>query len=859
MTIKERIGKNLVLFGKTISPATCAVKSPLFHYDISRAVLDESIERLNIIAPRGHAKAQALSSRVLTPHGWTTIGRLNVGDSVVGSNGKPTRVIALHPIGKMDLYRVTTRDGRSTLCNGEHLWTVQTPSNTGEKFVTRTTAELASNMSASRFDWRDRSSYVEYRHFIPTVAPVEMAEQPLPIDPYVLGVWLGDGTSSDGSVTSADPEIFTYFPEQYNIKKRKAAYLYSVLGLRKELRLAGLLKNKHIPDVYMRSSIRQREALLQGLIDTDGTVQADGHVFDFTNTNLHLVSQVAELVRSLGGTATLGENWTTCNGKSFYSERLTCKVPRGITPCRLSRKIARWKGSLKTRSAIVDIRFECHDLARCITVAAPDGLYVTDDYLLTHNSSIVALFAVLHHLFYFTKTRQKFIVLCSRTEGHSIRLLQTIKDTLEYSQPLRAIFGYHGRYNARQWKETSVELDTGDLILTRGMGQMVIGMKHLNQRPTMIILDDPEDMENTKTEAALDYNSTWVLQALMPAGDPRPGHCKRIVIGTPQHQLCIVEKLKANSLWTTLFFSAEQPDGTALWPEWMSIDRLKQIREECENAGKLSMYYREYLCQIVGADDQLFRPQDVRYYEGNLSYNRRGEAFLRVHALGGNALGEPLLLPVTVTMGVDPASSVKESACYSAIVPVATDSHDNRYVLPYFRKRVQPMDLAEEVIRMYETYKPSRTTIETTGYQEMLRDYLRRRMSIPGLEHPEKPTTEKNLRLESMQPFFRSGKVFIQPQMKELEGELFMFPKGKSRDLMDALYYAFRGVYPAHHEVSKDVRPFSSSSGNLRHYASLWNMDESLLLEEANRRAEEMLAMEESLRKGRDHQVRYDA
>lgn len=472
-------------------------------------------------------------------------------------------------------------------------------------------------------------------------------------------------------------------------------------------------------------------------------------------------------------------------------------------------------------------------------------------------SSVVALFAVLHHIFYFKKTRHKFIVLCSRTEGHSIRLLQTIKDTLEYSQPLRELFGYHGRYNARQWKETSVELDTGDLILTRGMGQMVIGMKHLNQRPTMIILDDPEDMENTKTEAALDYNSTWVLQALMPAGDPRQGHCKRIVIGTPQHQLCIVEKLKLNPQWTTLFFSAETADGGVLWPEWMNKERLRMIRDECESAGKLSMYYREYLCQIIGADDQLFRPQDVHYWEGSFTYNRNQEAFLHIRALDGKLLEEDRIVPVTITMGVDPASSIKESACYSTIVPVATDRHDNRYVLPYFRKRVQPMDLAEEVIHMYEHYKPKRTTIETTGYQEMLRDYLRRKMNIPGLEHPEKPITEKNLRLESMQPFFRSGKVFLQPTMKEMEGELFMFPKGRSRDLMDGLYYAFRGVYPASHEVSREIRPFAQPSNQLKYYAGLWEMDPALVLEQANRRIEEQMRLEEHLRSGRDWDSRY--
>ena len=93
--------------------------------------------------------------------------------------------------------------------------------------------------------------------------------------------------------------------------------------------------------------------------------------------------------------------------------------------------------------------------------------------------------------------------------------------------------------------------------------------------------------------------------------------------------------------------------------------------------------------------------------------------------------------------------------------------------------------------------------------------------------------------------------------MKEMEGELFMFPKGRSRDLMDGLYYAFRGVYPAHHEVSKDVRPFAVASSHLKYYANLWSMDPALALEQANRRIEEQMQLEEHIRSGRDWESRY--
>ena len=168
-------------------------------------------------------------------------------------------------------------------------------------------------------------------------------------------------------------------------------------------------------------------------------------------------------------------------------------------------------------------------------------------------------------------------------------------------------------------------------------------------------------------------------------------------------------------------------------------------------------------------------------------------------------------------MGIDPASSVKKHADYSTIVVVAVDSKNNKYVLPYYRKRSTPMELADHIIQYFKKYKPMKTRIESVGYQEMLRDYLRQRaeeegLFIPGLEIKETPRNSKSSRLETMQPWFAQKKIYIQETMNELKDELLMFPRGKHDDLLDGLYYATKHNYPPHNKKIINQNHHSTTS-----------------------------------------------
>ena len=417
-------------------------------------------------------------------------------------------------------------------------------------------------------------------------------------------------------------------------------------------------------------------------------------------------------------------------------------------------------------------------------------------------SSVVGGILPLHHLMF--GEGKKLIVLSSRTQDHAVKLLGLIKDTLDYSESVRQLFGYWGQHSARSWAKTEIELKDGSMVLCKGTGQQLRGIKIGNQRPTLIIVDDPEDENNTKTAEAMESNLRWLLQSAVPSLDPRKG--RLIVIGTPQHERCLVETLKEMKGWVNLSYKPDIEGRKALWEDWWSIEKLLQKKEELESINRLSVFYREYMCEIVGDEDQLFKADDFRYYKGEVWLNDAKEAFINMTE------PEEKQIPINIFTGVDPASSTKQTADYSVIFNIGVDKEGNRYVLPYYRRRATPLNLAEAIVDNFKKYRSQKTRIESVGYQEMLREYVIKRCEdenifIPGLNVKENPRTSKSRRLESLQPIFARGQVHMDRNMEDLINELLLFPRGKHDDLLDGFFYANKGSYTPHHETMNEKIP----------------------------------------------------
>jgi dUTPase len=257
----------------------------------------------------------------------------------------------------------------------------------------------------------------ERNHQITLTPPVQYPERSdLPIDPYVLGAWLGDGTSTSAEITSADSEILREIENAGYLvaAQRTRPLLYRIGGtghsrscstgqytrndsLSSTLRTMGQLGNKHVPEPYLRASVDQRMALLQGLMDTDGYVDVYGRC-DLTQVRESLAVSACELVASLGFRPTLAKKRAKLYGVDCgpkYEVQFTPDRP----VFRLKRKLDRQKtaGRFHRFRAIADVREVPSVPVRCIEVAAPSGLFlVTRSYVRTHNSSLGRLGLLIH-------------------------------------------------------------------------------------------------------------------------------------------------------------------------------------------------------------------------------------------------------------------------------------------------------------------------------------------------------------------------------------------------------------------------------------------------------------------------------
>ena len=409
-------------------------------------------------------------------------------------------------------------------------------------------------------------------------------------------------------------------------------------------------------------------------------------------------------------------------------------------------------------------------------------------------SSLAVMF-ILHHITF--GEGDKFVVIQSKTAGEAINRLAKIKEVLS-SPPYWDIVGERVyEKTALMWRENKIKTYiNGNKVTIKaiGTGMQVRGALESDTRITLYLLDDPEDELNTKTEEAMVSNFRVFLGGL-PGLDSRNGRV--VVIGTPVHELCIIERLRTMKNWTYKWYEAcDDKFENLLWADYRSAEWLRNEHDALASAGQRRMFYSEYRCTLIPGEDQLFKEEDFRYHNGEFEI-KNGDTFLKID-------GE--LKPINVFLGIDPASSVKQSADYSVIMPVGFDENKNIYVLDYFRQRVNPLVLTEAIIDFIKRFNPVRGHIESTGFQEMLRQTVRQRLKdenihLSGLEVKFNPRTEKSARLETLQPFFAQHRVFLKESMKDLINELLMYPRGKHDDMIDGLYYATRKLVTPDHTL----------------------------------------------------------
>jgi hypothetical protein len=368
----------------------------------------------------GYGKANLLTSKILTPEGWVKMGDIQPGMFVIGKNGKPTKVLQIYPQGKMDAYRVTFSDGSFTEVTGDHLWHVKNIDDRNKQTKIGYRILQTKDMIGKLVNYRGNKVFS-----IPMVNPVEFTTKDVPVDPYLLGALLGDGGLTKG-VTFSNPEIeiqdkIRVIVESYDLifKRTKSSPKKDFAITRgnnqkktnkvfEAIRDLGLLGkksiDKFIPDIYLYNSIETRLAVLNGIMDTDGYVNKTGHLTQICTSSIRLAEGIIELVQSFGGTV----NKAIKNPKYTYKGKLkkgheayvlTIRLPHDIIPFSTKKHLDRYLPKTKYQPIrfIDSIEPIGKHEAQCISVDAPDHLYVCDDYIVTHNTW-VAIFIMAQSL-----------------------------------------------------------------------------------------------------------------------------------------------------------------------------------------------------------------------------------------------------------------------------------------------------------------------------------------------------------------------------------------------------------------------------------------------------------------------------
>ncbi len=377
----------------------------IFAFDMLK---DEQTTIKLITGRFGTGKAQPDDTLIPTPNGMVLLKDLQVGDYVFDRRGLPTKILGIYPQGLKDNYKVTFSDGRSTYCNNEHLWTYITSKG---NYKTITLQEM--------IDTGLKTVSGSYRYSIPLNAPVQYPEKVYTVAPYVIGLLLGDGCCLESSLSfsSEDEELVSTLAQSIGaasyervhtnnhtwiFRNSDGSRIHTKTLLADCPELINYSYNKFIPMQYLYGSVDQRLSLLQGLLDTDGSIDAIKGRVRFATTSKQLAEQVKELCFSLGYSASISidQRSTKYTTGECYSVQIRCPYTEKIKLFRLTRKLNIAKGLKKERLYAKTLtihniqKMESAVPMRCIYVDNDEHLYLTNDYIVTHNTLMLVVAAL---------------------------------------------------------------------------------------------------------------------------------------------------------------------------------------------------------------------------------------------------------------------------------------------------------------------------------------------------------------------------------------------------------------------------------------------------------------------------------
>lgn len=747
-----------------------------------------------IMAGRGFGKALDVNTPVPTPDGWSTMGQLRDGDRVFDERGAPCKVLRAHPylIGR-SCYRVKFSDGAEIVADEDHLW--MTIDRRTRKAIRRRTGRPSGKPQCqprhfpSVLTTKDIAATLydrgEANHCIPCAGHLQCEEAALPIDPYLLGCWLGDGSSRDGSITTADPEIVmafeaagytmrgmsqsgrstTYGIRLAEIEDRRCVntgrYKSGSVGFHSDLAALSLLGNKHIPKAYLRSSAAQRMALLQGLLDTDGSCDKITGSIEFCTIKPGLALQTKELAISLGYKAVVYAGRAMLNGRDCGEKYRVCFTAHSDRPLfRLARKAKNQpkRGAQAERAYrryIVAVEPVASVPVRCITVDSASSLYLAGEAMIaTHNTRAGAEWV-----------RSQACGSTPLAPG-KVRRIALVAET------------------AADARDVMVKGDSGLLAIhppdfrpsyvpsTRSLtwpnGCMAITYNAV----------EPDQLRGPQHDAAWsDELAKWRYSeetfSQLQFG-LRLGVAPRQVITTTPRPIPVIRSLMTDAA-TVVTRGNTFENASNLAPSFLMEMRA---RYEGTRLGR----------QELNAEVLEDAP-DALWTRANLDQHRRALDKL------------PKLRRIVVA--IDPAAKtneLQEDGAATGIVAAAVGEDGRGYVLEDATIRASPNGWARRAVSVYDRYEADAIVGEVNNGGDMVEATVRSvRGGVPFI--PVRASRGKWTRAEPVAAMYEQGRISHVGAFPELEDEMVLFGPngmagGASPDRVDALVWALTELFP---------------------------------------------------------------
>lgn len=749
------------------------------------------VDGIMVFCPPGAAKALDLDTPIPTPDGWRRMGDLRVGDKVFDEHGIPCNVTWVSQVWKdRPVYRVTTDCGDEIIADQDHEWLVCLCRKQG-KFAIKETKDLA----------RRRSK----RPMIRRAGALELPDVDLPIAPYTLGVWLGDGTGSSGQITLNDGDsehiIKRIEREGYEVRKNGPELRWHIHGIRGALVEAGLLRDtyrgimgrKHIPQIYLRASRSQRMELLRGLVDTDGHVTKRGEI-QFTSTSCDLAHGVLELVRSLGVKASIGENRATLNGKDcgpcwrvYFRMSGAAHVPRKASECR---------DGVRTPNTYIDVDLldERRDTV-CIEVDSPSHLFLCGRSMTpTHNSTYVS---VLAPPWLMGRRPRTNVIATSYGQDLANRFGRRVRQIVR-SEDYTRMMGCTITEDNQAVTEWS--LTNGSDYRASGLGGTITGL-----RADFLFIDDPvKDREEADSQLIRDKR--WEAYLFSCDSRLKPGG-KIFIVQTRWHEddlsgRLLGEDWKGQSgVWrctdgrkflvVNLPLISEHDDdplgrkpGELLWPEWFRMEDAKRRQENAKKGGTFARTWSSLYQQTPAPSEGAILSR---------SYWRRWK-------------DDELPECDRVFLCYDTAFEADEEADYSAMTAWGVFGakskkadglefhHDHVILLGAWQDKVSAVDLLDIVKDHCKLFRPDRVLVEkrASGIQ-LVQELKRQRIPVQAWLPRGQPGAKGKIpRAHAVAAILEQGSVWYVPGTKTdaVLDQCAAFPYGKNDDSVDTVTMA---------------------------------------------------------------------